>query len=336
MRGLKNSYVSMVGWGLLLAGALSFASCSGDETIDDIAIQGKAITFGNASIGNTSRAYDPSYGEGNDITSFQVWGTVTGNTSNTVNVFNGATVTKGNVAYGQPWTCDQTQYWIPSATYKFMAIAHGTVEPSSLNSNGMPTAISYTADGTTDLLLGEVATNGIKTVTTDVNCTPTENPVAFTMSHLLSKVHFTFQTTSAGSFNVADIAVSRHFASGQYTIADGTWGSQVEATTALSFGGTTSVTASAPTSTDARLIIPGTQNLSVSFSKTYILNGKEMNTEPVTASLNDLTFEGNKEYNILVTLEGGSEITFIIESLKGWDTDENGNSKDQQDIEVDL
>ena len=330
MRGLKNSYVSMAGWGLLLAGALSFASCSSDETIDGIDMQGKAITFGNVSIKENSRATDPSYGA-NDIENFQVWGTVTGN-ANTVNVFNGATVTKGDAAYGVAWDCDQTQYWIPSATYKFMAIAHGTI--ASSDSNGMPTAISYTADGTTDLLLGEVATNGIKTVTTDVNCTPTENPVAFTMSHLLSKVHFTFQTTSTGSFNIADIEVKGHFASGQYTIAGGSWESQTVATTALSFGDATGVTSTtSQTSADACLIIPGTQSLSVSFSKTYILNGKEMNTEPVTASLDDYTFEANKEYNILVTLEGGSPITFTILSLKGWDTDNNGVP---QEIDVNL
>lgn len=332
MRGLKNSYVSMAGWGLLLAGALSFASCSSDETIDGIDMQGKAITFGNVSIKENSRAVDPSY-SAKDIASFQVWGTVTGNAGSAL-IFDGATISKGTAAYGEVWTQadGQTQYWISGADYEFLAIVDGnkpgvTTTKLADTEPKMPESIAYTADGETDLLCQKVS----RPQNSD------DSVVAFTFTHLLSKVHFTFQTTSAGSFNIADIEVKGHFASGQYTIAGGSWESQTVATTALSFGDATGVTSTtSQTSADACLIIPGTQSLSVSFSKTYILNGKVMNTEPVTANLENYTFEANKEYNILVTLEGGSEITFIIESLKGWDTDENGNSKDQQDIEVDL
>ena len=100
MRELRNSYLSIFGWGVFLASAFSLGSCSSDETID--AIQGEAITFGNAFVENSTRAAeDPSYNNTNKLISqFNVWGTVTGNTDNTINVFNGASVTRGDKAYG--------------------------------------------------------------------------------------------------------------------------------------------------------------------------------------------------------------------------------------------
>lgn len=316
MRELRNSYLSIFGWGVFLAGALSLGSCSSDETID--AIQGEAITFGDAFVENSTRATDPSYGEKKPIDSFNVWGTVTGNTSNTINVFNGATVTRGEQAYGNAWTCDQTQYWIPSATYNFMAIAHGTV--ASSDANNMPLTISYTADGSTDLLLGELSNKGIKTVTTDGSATPEENPVAFTMSHLLSKVVFTFTNTdNSATLTVSDIKMTGSNQNGTYTInGDNTgWTSDTPyGDTPLDFGGDVTIETgenNTGTSEYERLIIPGTYDITISFK----INDDKGGQEQVVSTTISHTFAIGNSYNFTADIKSGlTYIVFQIESTE--------------------
>lgn len=320
MRELRNSYLSIFGWGMFLAGALSLGSCSSDETID--AIQGEAISFGNAFVENSTRATDPSYGAANALDQFNVWGTVTGNTNNTVNVFNGATVSRGGKNYGEAWNCDTKQYWIPSATYNFMAIAHGTV--TSKDEYNMPLTISYTADGSTDLLLGELSSNGIKTVKTDGSATPTtgvignEKVVDFTMSHLLSKVVFTFNNNDKETaLKVKEIKLTGTSSSGTYTIATGQW-SGTNTGYELGFGNEVTIAADKQgTSELERLIIPGTYNLGISFkvNDEENIGDEQVITYPEAGKTFSATFVAGQSYNITANIKSGmKEIIFNVTS----------------------
>lgn len=325
MRELRNSYASIIGWGMFLTGALSLGSCSGDETINEI--KGEAIAFGDAFVENSTRATDPSYGTNKPIESFQVWGTVTGNTGNTVNVFNGATVTRGDKTYGDAWTCNQTQYWIPFATYNFMAIAHGTV--ASSDENNMPLTISYTADGSTDLLLGELSSNGIKTVATDGTAVPTTGVtegkvVDFTMSHLLSKVVFTFNNTDTETaLKVKEIKLTGISTTGTYTIATGAW-SNTNTNHEQGFGNEVTIAAgSEGTSELERLLIPGTYNLGISFKVNDEENiGEEQEiTYPEEGKTFSATFVAGQSYNITANIKSGmKEIIFNVVSATWGDT----------------
>lgn len=313
MRELRNSYLSIFGWGVFLASALSLGSCSSDETID--AIHGEAITFGNAFVENSTRATDPSYGAAKALDQFNVWGTVTGNTNNTnntVNVFNGATVSSDGKEYGAAWTCNQTQYWIPDATYKFMAIAHGTV-PSS-DANKMPLTISYTADGETDLLLGELTSNGIKTVKTNGSAESEENPVAFTMSHLLSKAVFTFTNRDASAqLTVSDIQITGLHKTGTYTIASNTWDSNTDADP-LSFGSAVVEVGKSETCTDERLIIPGTYDITISFNINDDKGGQE---QEVSTTINH-TFAIGNSYNFTADIKSGLKYIIFTITSSDW------------------
>lgn len=317
MREHKKSHLGIMGWAMFLAGAMSLGSCSSDETLESM--EPKAITFGSVSMENHSRAAaDPSYGQTtNPLDQFKVWGTVTGN-AGTANIFNGATVTNDyvndgtkNYGYGQVWSCNQTQYWIPSATYNFMAIANAT---NVTTDAGIPTAINYTVNGTSDLLLGELATNGIKTVTTDASGNPSQNPVAFTMTHLLSKVHFTFDGSAT---NVAKIEVTGHYGSGTYTIGTATWNSLQAATTALSFGGINGTT-----SANARLIIPGEQTWTIKLydsSNAQIGNDITLNKATATGTneTGGFTFAPNTQYNINISLGVELSLTVAVQAWEG-------------------
>ena len=318
MRELRNSYLSIFGWGVFLASALSLGSCSSDETID--AIQGEAITFGNAFVENSTRATDPSYGAAKALEQFNVWGTVTGNTGNTVNIFNGATVSRDGKEYGDPWTCSQTQYWIPDATYKFMAIAHGTV--ASSDANKMPLTISYTADGETDLLLGELTSNGIKTVKTNGSAESGENPVAFTMSHLLSKAVFTFTNTDASAtLTVSDIKMAGLNQKGTYTISGENkgWTSNTPyGETPLAFGGDVTIGTgedNTGTSQYERLIIPGTYNITITFTVSDNKGGKPQNMK---ATIENHTFAIGNSYNFTADIKSGLKYIIFTITSSDW------------------
>lgn len=330
MREQKNSHLGMIGWAMFLTGALSLGSCSSDDTID--AIQGEAITFGNVFVEKSTRATDPSYGEGKAIDKFQVWGKVTGNTGNTVNLYggDGATVTKGTAAYGAAWACNETEYWIPSAFYQFMAIANAT---STSPEKGMPTTISYTADGETDLLLGELTAKGVKEVKTDVTASPTtgvnaEKVVDFTMSHLLSKVVFTFKNTDLETpLKVKEIKLTGTSTSGTYTIATGVW-SETNDDYELGFGNEVTIPAGKEgTSELERLVIPGTYTIGVAFK----VNDEEGigDEQVITTTLTDLqTFAPGHSYNITASIKSGmKEIIFNVTSA-AW------NGTNDEDVTV--
>jgi hypothetical protein len=204
-----------------------------------------------------------------------------------------------------------------------MAIANAnSVTPTS----GIPTAINYTADGETDLLLGELATNGIKTVTTNASGNPTENPVAFTMTHLLSKVHFTFDGSAT---NVAKIEVTGHYASGTYNIGGNTPGWVVDeddkvtaSASALNFGGI-----DVTTSAKARLIIPGEQTWTIklyelknSEKQEYVKIGSDIILNKATATgtneTGGFTFAPNTQYNINISL--GVDMALAVE-VRDWE-----------------
>ena len=304
MREHKKSHLGIMGWAMFLAGAMSLGSCSSDETLESI--EREAITFGNVTMENLSRATDPSY-SAKDIASFQVWGTVTGNAGEAL-IFDGATISKGNAAYGVAWTQEdgQQQYWIPGADYEFLAIVDGNksgvTSITEKDGLGMPTTISYTADGVTDLLCQNVS----RPQNSD------ESVVAFQFTHLLSKVHFTFESEFQ-NVDVTDIQITGHYESGTYNIGDKSWTLGSKNTSSISFGAALGITPAIPvTSTYARLIIPGEQTWTISFIK----DGKE---ETPTITHN---FVANTEYNILVTFEGG-EITFTIHSLEQWGAEQN-------------
>ena len=310
-----------------LAAVVALAACSKEQTV--VADRGDAIGF-DSFIEKATRAAADDF---TSVDSFKVWGDVTGNIDDSsddyIFLYNGADVTKGDKAYGEAWTCEKTEYWLPSATYNFMAIAgisgETTVTPAS---GAFPTAINYTADGATDLLLSEKVT-----VTTDNKSNPTgvnaNKCVAFTFKHLLSKVYFNFVNNSTSDnykFEISNITISGAKASGEYSITDKKWTSVSEGAveTPFSFGSVANTIekgASAPSpSANACLFIPGAQTLTVSFKQKTYSGDKLMGDDTITAPLST-SFDANGCYIIKVSLSAGMPISFTVEQdgLSGWD-----------------
>ena len=300
-------------------------SCSND---DIISIDRQAIGFGNPFVENSTRAAtDSSYSGTKKLTSFKVYGTVTGN-GNTVLLYNGDDVV-GEIG-DAVWGCTgEAQYWVPNCSYKFYAIADATsVSPA----DAMPATITYnentTANG--DLIFATVED------TTNDQATPSKgNPVKFTFSHLLSKAYFTFKkgeyNNTRYTFTVKNIKFTDAYKSGVYNIANGTWGSQNNKGE-LTFGNlegniTTVNAANGLESVNARQFVPATYSasnpLTISFDVVMMLDGKELSTVNYTKTFpaeNDYTFAKNKAYNFEVMLGDNNTITFTVQALTGWDS----------------
>ena len=322
----------------------ALASCAQEDVILD---NDKAITFGDAYVQNSTKAI---YEGTTYVDAFQVWGTVTpaGDGATALPLYEGATVTRGTAAYGEAWSCSVTRFWTPNCDYAFYAVVDAA-ENAVKATNGVPTSITYTADGETDLLYGATT----KEVGADAS-----NPglVAFTMQHLLSKVSFKFtntNTNTAYTYKVAKVEVSDAYASGTYTIDhnvaanglptnidgtyDGAWSNQTGTMAALSFlnGPLTldnatveddkTVTASTATAPKSFVIIPGKPKLNIAITVETLLNGTKIYSKDYTLKVNqdggtDKTFEKNIHYNLVVALEGGKPIDFTIGRVDGFST----------------
>lgn len=332
MREHKKSHLGIMGWAMFLAGAMSLGSCSSDETLESM--EPKAITFGSVSMENHSRAADdPSYGNNKLINGFQVWGTVKGNTKNTVNIFNGATIERGSAAYGAAWTqtSGSAQYWIPTADYTFMAVANAK---SVTTDAGIPTAIEFElTDGSKDLILSNnvnVKTDASAEPTTGVN---NNKCVPFEFTHLLSKVHFTFD----GAADIHDIQITGHYGSGTYNISGSTPGWELDEDdivddddSALSFGGIDTDN-NGTTSELARLIIPGEQEWTIQlFNSSGDPIGSDIKLNYATThngatspdGKTGFTFEPNTQYNINISL--GVDMKLSV-SVQDWTVNEIPN-----------
>ena len=309
---MKKFFIAIVA----LAAAVS---CSND---DIISIDRQTIGFGNPFVENATRAaIDASYSGTKSLASFNVYGTVTGN-ANTINIFDGDAVT-GSIGQAV-WSCTEEQYWTPNCSYKFTAIADAT--SVAVDTNGMPTTITFNENTTAggDVLLATA------TATTDVNATPSQNPVAFTFSHLLSKVKFTFTKPAYNNtrytYKITGIQFTNPYKQGVYNITNETWGSQDIRTSAIDFGaGEAEITTTklSVESNYARLLVPATYtDLGVSFTVETLLDGSSLGTQTITETL-ATTFEKGIAYNVVATLGDNNLITFTVEKLTGWDSETN-------------
>lgn len=289
----------------------ALVSCSKEESI--LVDQGEAIAFGNAFVDNATRAaVDPSYGTANPLTSFKVYGAVEG-----VNIFSGANVTKGDAAYGAAWGCDgKTQYWIAGADYIFDAVVDGTVKDP--DAAGLPTALSYAIADQKDMLHQRVTTVG----------KPTSNNglVAFTFTHLLSKVKLSIENTTPNTaaeyrYTVTDIVLNNVYTSGDCAVPDHTWSNTVTGT----YAGIADLEIASATTEECAtevLLIPGSA-LGISFNVNIEMkSGDDWKPVSTTAFSKNavVTLAANSAYNLNLTVGLDNTIQFTVTQQPTWAT----------------
>ena len=286
----------------------ALASCNKAEIIETN--PDSIITFGNAFVENaTKAATDPTYGAV-ELEAFNVYGTVSGtvNGGGTVNIFNGDKVT-GSVGENV-WTCDNTQYWIPTANYNFAAVVDATV--ATKDSNGMPLTLTTVADDNGNLKDMLYSTESV------TNAASEQDPVNFTFNHLLSKVQFTVTSNTAGGYyhNVTDIKVS-NFATGTYTINGGTWAGTTPKD--IEFGSVQEVTAASGAKTNATqmLLVPNAATFDVTFTVDLYKNGTLLGTTTYEKDVTTDLVKGNA-YNFTIACSVGNPIKFTVTNDPTW------------------
>lgn len=315
---------------VLALAAAAMVSCSNNDLLE---VNQEAIDFGGPFVENATRATDKSYSGSTDFTAFKVYGTVKGSSANVVPIFAGDAVTGtvgSNIVDGKEtnlWSCTNKQYWINGGKYNFAAVSNeGTV---TIGANGLPQTIGYTADltGKSDLLFATSNRTGVQSGNL---------PVDFTFNHLLAKAYFTVtsNTEDGYAYTVSNLQIDNLYQQGNYAISynDANGNNLYEASEIT--GAWTGVGSKSPTEfsaienvTDAdnnktnaieKLIIPTTDDFTVSFSVTLSKNSTVIDTYnvgPITVS-NDI--EAGSAYNFKIGLSVGEQIQFTVTSKPGW------------------
>lgn len=289
----------------------TLASCNYNNTI---ATNYEAIQFGNAFVENNVRAaVDPSYGTHNPLKSITVYGAVEG-----VNIFPGVTVE--GTPNGSAWVQKTgiTQYWIAGANYTFDAVVGATAVTTDTNT-GLPTSLKYDTANQTDMLHKRVTTVG----------KPDDNNglVAFTFTHLLSKVNFTvnngsteadgysfvvknikFEGNTTGVYDVANSEwLADKFTTGETAVGNGDPKEIVVASGVLSNELTTEV-----------LFLPGTYT--ISFTVDILYNGAVVTSTdyPTTPGSYSYNLVAANAYDFNVNVKVGELIQFTVTANPEW------------------
>lgn len=317
----------------------ALAACAKEEVVN---VNHESIAFDNAFVDNATKAIDPSITT-LTLNGFTVYGTTQGNETGApiVNIYSAVPVSgsvtsvdqNGNATAGSWSYGDQyTQYWIAGNTYNFAAVKNGTV---TTDGNGMPESIAYDAEGQTDLLYAEAVNILGKTSGNEA--------VAFTFSHLLSKVKFSFQNTSAATTNpnytymVTDIEISGVGLTASCNVTNFptyAWGTPATSYTAvapLTFG---DIVADGVAANEAavkvgsqvtklsnyeRLLIPGNYTAMNVKARVALLYG-EAEVDVLNYDKNvSVNLEGGNAYNFVLTGSIGEPIEFTVTRVEEWD-----------------
>ena len=340
---------------------VSMASCSNEEIVE--ATSKEAIAFENAFVDNSTRAYDPSYTNSNLFGGFNVYGFV-----EKAELFPG-TLCKAGAADGETiWSYDGAQYWIPGANYNFCAVAPATVGETTANwtktacsvtdAGAINTTLSFTNDGTQDLLYAEHELVQGKLTGND--------EVDFTFRHLLSRVKFTFANgynATGATLRVKNIKINNAYSQATVALTSSSqnWTEHSEDNVVLEFGNALSDNANAATdvetiayntsksSYNALFLIPNavptvtipatgesTEQTVKGYKVTFdvdLLVGDNVVKTYNRVTYVDFTPEAGKSYNISTTITAKNidpdnafePIQFTVKTLPGWGNDNTVN-----------
>ena len=204
------------------------ASCNKTEVVG--VTESNAIAFDNAFVDNATKSVnDPSFTNSNLFNDFAVYGFV-----ESAVLFDGTQVSKSitNNDLESAWKYEGTQYWIAGAQYNFNAVAPMTAGGwTKTAADAASTTLSFTNNGTTDLLYATAAQEGKVSGNAQV---------AFSFRHVLSKVKFSFENAynaTNATIRVKDITITNPHKTADVVLTDGTvWRNQTATDLVLAFG----------------------------------------------------------------------------------------------------
>ena len=271
---------------------MTLLSCSKDQTLE---LNQEAIGFSETFINNSVKSVnDPSFSSaegGKMFTDFAVFGYVEGAV-----LFDGVQVSKEitNGDLKSSWKYSGTQYWIAGANYNFNAVAPMTNGGwTKTEANKDATTLSFTNNGTTDLLYATTSQQGKVSGNTNV---------AFTFRHVLSKVKFSFlnnYNASNATIKVKDVKINNAYENAKVVLDDNTtWSDQSSPSLILDFGMATDDESTTATKENPEIAF--------AFGKTY----ETQNERFLIPSLTLVPTQVVNENNVI-----GYHVSFIVELL---------------------
>ena len=324
---------------LAVLAVAALASCATDEIVSTP--KGAAIGFGDTFVDNAVRASVADY-DANNLDSFGVYGSVEKEGSKGL-IFNNEAVTgqKGSFTY------TNVQYWVPSASYYFVAIAPHT-----------DAAWTYTLSNDKDAEDGTISFNNTTAAqnqdllyaycerTTAAAIDGTPDKVAFTFNHILSRVKFSFvngfASTSNITLKVTEVNITNSHESATLKVEDGAlaanWAEQTGTLpVAFNNAGTDAIANNnGSAETEHHYLIPDANAADAATKTTYNVTFKvELIQAGVTVGNYDRTatvvvnLQKGCSYDITATLNEtnvspeGEElepIVFDVDTVNGWAT----------------
>lgn len=291
---------------LLVAAAVALVACSNEETVHQSAPE--AIGFDNAFVENSTRSVnDPSFSSaqgGKMFSDFAVFGFVEGAT-----LFDGTRVAKEDLATDQTktgWEYAGTVYWIAGAKYNFNAVAPltggGWTKTAATKD---ATTLSFTNNGTTDLLYAYAAEEGKVSGNA---------AVAFTFRHTLSKVKFSFTNgynATNATIRVKNIQITDALASGKVVLSNTTVWSEQSGDLILNFGNAALTAAdNAATATEDKGLVLAYNDTIESYNELFMIPGAS-DTDATVVNADKTTTNYTDVYTVKFTVEllvGGTEV----------------------------
>ena len=260
-------------------------------------------------------AYDNS-----NLTSFDVYGTISQNGTVVTNIFDGVAVT--NDGSGWKYSPEYTQYWIPGFRYDFAAVVDGNVVK---NSHNMPESIEVDMTEQEDVLY---ATAG-----RDFGANDTAAKVDFTFNHILAKAKFTVKNTIANGtgfvYNIESIKIKNADKNGAYDVATGVWAATDTYCADFGVAAELAMLGSA-SGADVYLLPNANKDLDIEVVYNLTYNGATLKSE-TKALAAVLNIEQGKAYNFVVEFGNpGEEIEFQA-TVNDW---ANGNVEVFQGVSV--
>ena len=317
----------------------ALVACTKENTLQTA--EKAAITFENAFVDNTTKATDLTT---DNITNFGVYASVKNSAGDQGLILTNEPVS-GSKASGYSYT--NTQYWVPNATYSFVAIAPHTeahwkytpaTETNGVNAyNGVISFDNVSAAANQDVIFASHQRSMPSTITS-------VTPVSLTFNHILSRVRLTFinaiTPTANISLQINNVKITNAYEKGTLEVQNGTVASSTwtvsNKTLSVPFANNKAILAGETSeSTEHHYFIPAPAETkyNVTFDVTIYQAGVELGTYNRTASVK-VTMSQGASYDIKASLTTNNvlpnalqPITFTVDSVNNWDnwTDVTGS-----------
>lgn len=325
--------------------AMTFTGCSNDEVISS---SEKSQTIGfNAMANKTGRADVTT----NNIDRFRVFGcTMDNNTvDNHTTIFNNVTVSRPNTS-SKEWTYDNPQYWAPNKDYYFVAVSTNIMTPHW----------KFTAPTEHSQDLNVTDFKGYGTVSMDISEVNAENDlvysfasratnegitdvseVSLTFYHMLSRIglKFTNGISSSGyKISISNVKISGITKAGSVPLGvapeslDWTASGEDQAIITVTVPDNNKFAKDENTTSGYKYIIPGTQELSISFDVEVFLDEVSYSKRSLSGTIASKEYEPGVSYmlNASITADnivpgGAKPIKFTVFSVNDWGTDKDSD-----------